>query len=89
MKTFFDGFCLQPDAMILLAANCEHKVKYLLQLSPCGTPRFFCVRQDFMGKMFFTFYFKRCSDPGIIWANDLVFFTLRLECFASRELFVL
>ena len=36
------------------------------KLSLCGIPTFFCARQVFIGKIFFTFYFKKCSDLGII-----------------------
>ena len=32
------------------------------QLFPCRTPIFFCTREVFVVKMFFTFYFKTCSN---------------------------
>ena len=47
--------------------------------SPCGTPTFFCAMQGFMGKMSFDFYFKTCSDTGVICVYGLMFFRLRFN----------
>ena len=47
--------------------------------SPYRTPTCFCDRQGFMGKMFLTFYFKTCSDAGIICVYGLIFFRLRFN----------
>ena len=88
--TFSLGLLL-PDSTILLAGNlslCQNSKLLLryLEMStrhniccrnpPCETPKFFCARQGFMGKMFFTFYFKTCSDTGMICVYDVMFFSL-------------
>ena len=80
MKSFFfftASDLLLPDSTIFLAVKlsvCQQG--FSCRYSPCETPTFFCARKGFMGKMFFTFYSKTCSDTGIICVYDLLFFSL-------------
>ena len=94
---------LLPDSMILLAAKMpvcqnselllrhsggEPKVTICCRHSARGIPTFFCARQGFMGKMFFYFYFKTCSDTEIICVYGLMFFSLRFNVlFPDNHLF--
>ena len=86
---------LLPDSTILLTANlsvCQNSELLLRHLDrstrqniccrhfPCKTPTFFCARQGFIGKTVFTFYFKTCTDTGIICVYDVMFFSL-MFCF--------
>ena len=85
---------LLPDSTILMAGNlslCQNSkllLRYLEMSTRCSiccrnplceTPKLFCARQGFMGKMFFTFYFKTCSDTGMICVYDVMFFSLRFN----------
>ena len=67
----------QNSDLLLRHSRWEHKVKYLLPAIPMWNSNIL-IAKVFIGKMFFTFYFKTCKNMIVLPPENYLFFSERV-----------